>query len=268
VPTVLWDDDEFKDNLETGVDVQGIVGQTDDFFFIKLMLASGVCDCGICDECDQDPLSVTLSAFTASVQNGRSMSINWATSSESNMRGYHVLRAEVALIQSQVDDLIAPDLVNAQRISQNLILATNTSTTQEYSLLDENVNRGVMYWYWLQSIGNDGTFEFYGPVNKGLDSGDIVPDLPLFTVMNSVYPNPVRGNANFDISVKEGETAVLHIFNIRGQLVREFRDIRTGNHNIVWNGRDNHEREVSSGIYFYRLTSPTVNDVRRMVLIK
>jgi len=56
--------------------------------------------------------------------------------------------------------------------------------------------------------------------------------------------------------------------SIRGQLVREFADIRGGAHSIVWDRRDNSGREVGSGVYFYRLTSPSVDTVQRMVVIK
>ena len=73
---------------------------------------------------------------------------------------------------------------------------------------------------------------------------------------------------SFQIDVKEGETAKLEIFNIRGQLVREYQEILPGNSMIEWNGRDKDNRDVASGIYFYRLTSPSVHSVRRMVIIK
>ena len=37
VPSEMWNDDEFKESLMTATEIQGILGQTDDFFFIKLM---------------------------------------------------------------------------------------------------------------------------------------------------------------------------------------------------------------------------------------
>jgi hypothetical protein len=37
---------------------------------------------------------------------------------------------------------------------------------------------------------------------------------------------------------------------------------------IVWDGRDNAGQLVSSGIYFYRLATPTFTDTKKMVMIK
>jgi hypothetical protein len=86
----------------------------------------------------------------------------------------------------------------------------------------------------------------------------------------SVYPNPVRTNsqATFEISVKDDQRATLQIFNIRGQLVREFVNLGAGNHKVIWDQKDNNNREVGTGIYFYRITSPSADEVKRMVIIR
>ena len=88
--------------------------------------------------------------------------------------------------------------------------------------------------------------------------------------MISMFPNPVRtgASATFDLGVKNGEIATLQIFNIRGQLVREFPALQAGNQRINWDMRDSNNREVTSGIYFYRLSSPSVDSVQRMVVIR
>jgi hypothetical protein len=70
------------------------------------------------------------------------------------------------------------------------------------------------------------------------------------------------------VDVKEGEIASFRIFNIRGQLIQEFTNLIPGNHKIVWDGRDRNNRDVASGIYFYSLTSPSTQAIRRMVIIK
>jgi flagellar hook assembly protein FlgD len=62
----------------------------------------------------------------------------------------------------------------------------------------------------------------------------------------------------------------LRVFDLAGRLVRTLidEDIVAGEHAIVWNGLDDHGRQVASGAYYYRLTAPEFSDTQKMVLIK
>jgi hypothetical protein len=222
---------------------------------------------------DTGTLNVTLSSFTANAVNGNTVSVNWTTKSGTSMIGFHLLRKDVSALQNALTPALSKgegDIADAIRITQNLIPATNTSVASEYSFVDNRVERGTEYTYWLQAINSDGSIETFGPVSVKVCEGEIEALLPLATSISAVYPNPlsVRSNANFEVSVKENETAVLQIFNIKGQIVREYTGLQAGNHKLIWNQRDFASREVASGVYFYRLTSESVNEVRRMVIIK
>ena len=197
------------------------------------------------------------------------MYIEWETISESGIRGFHVLRG---VSQGTPSGASQGNIDNAIRITRDMIVATNTSMIQNYSFTSADaiygVSEGAIFAYWLQIIYNDRTSRFHGPIEVEIKSETTPTDVPLFTMMNSVFPNPVTGDAHFGVQVKEGETAVLRIFNVRGQLVKEFDMLRSGRHNFTWDRRDNQGREVGSGVYFYRLTSETVDSVRRMVVVK
>ena len=78
----------------------------------------------------------------------------------------------------------------------------------------------------------------------------------------------IGSGVNFDVEVKENEVATIQIFNIRGQIVYELSDIRQGSSTVNWHGRDNNNREVASGVYFYRLSSPSTHSVQRLVIIR
>ena len=64
----------------------------------------------------------------------------------------------------------------------------------------------------------------------------------------------------------------IEVYNIRGQLIRTLLDgsraFGVGEHSVVWNGRDENGRSVSSGVYFYRMTAGEYQSVKRMVLMK
>jgi hypothetical protein len=72
--------------------------------------------------------------------------------------------------------------------------------------------------------------------------------------------------------VDRGENVLIDVYNVRGQRVRTLldgsREYSAGRHEVVWNGRDDFGRGMSSGIYFYRITAGEDTAVRRMLLMK
>jgi hypothetical protein len=88
------------------------------------------------------------------------------------------------------------------------------------------------------------------------------PILPEFTELYSNYPNPFNPSTIISFTVKEGETAILRIFNIKGQVV-EHQSFEAGEHMYEWNA----ETEPS-GMYFYSLSSTNYSKVKKMILLK
>jgi len=74
----------------------------------------------------------------------------------------------------------------------------------------------------------------------------------------SNFPNPFNLNTtiSFSISKKDKNKPVtLNIYNIKGQRINQLRikNYELGMNKIIWNGKDDLEKPVSSGIYFYQL---------------
>ena len=203
-------------------------------------------------------LPVELSAFNTAVLENNTVGLTWVTQSENNLFGYHLHRSE------------ASDLSSAQRITNMLITPTNTSNEATYTYVDNEVLPETTYYYWLQSVESNGTSQFYGPYSIRTNEENIVPELPAITMMHSVYPNPFTGNssANFGIEVKEGEVAQFVIYNIKGQVVKTYNNINPGKHAIVWDGKDNNKKNCAAGIYFYKLSSPSFSQTKKMMYIK
>ena len=200
-------------------------------------------------------LPVILSEFGAtSVENG--VMVHWTAETEASMLGYRIKRAETGTVETGV-------YITA------LIPARNNTNTEHYHHIDREVINGREYFYWIEAIENNGSSEVFGPISVVFTlDGDEQPII--ITTMSSAYPNPVNVGsvASIDISVKANETAELSVYNIRGQLVRSYENLPAGHQTVIWDGRDTSGREVSSGVYFYRLTSPSSHIVQRMVVIK
>jgi flagellar hook assembly protein FlgD len=74
------------------------------------------------------------------------------------------------------------------------------------------------------------------------------------------FPNPFNPSTeiSFQISeVSEWESAEIIIYNIKGQKVKTFTfpngSLGTSEQSVVWNGTDDNDKPVSSGVYFYQL---------------
>jgi hypothetical protein len=99
-------------------------------------------------------------------------------------------------------------------------------------------------------------------------------DDPGVTVVPSLlqqnYPNPFNPETTISFDMPAASNANLSIFNVKGQLVRTLADgtLDFGKHSYVWNGKDSTGNTVTSGIYFYRLTSGNHVETRKMMLMK
>jgi flagellar hook assembly protein FlgD len=64
--------------------------------------------------------------------------------------------------------------------------------------------------------------------------------------------------------------ANLSIYNVKGQLVKTlYNDTAAfGKNTVVWTCLDNNGNNVSSGLYFYRLTTNGKVETRKMMLMK
>ncbi len=101
----------------------------------------------------------------------------------------------------------------------------------------------------------------------GLDAGNVIVAV---TKLNGNYPNPFNPVTNIAYSIKEAGKVTLHVYNIKGQLVKTLvNDVReTGNYTVTWNGRDNTNKSVASGVYFYKMKAQNYNNTKKMILMK
>lgn len=205
--------------------------------------------------CEEPPVPVELSSFTATFTAQNNVNLSWVSQSEINMLGYRVYRNES---NYQAGSLM---------ITPTLIPATNTSTTQTYTITDDEVEIGHTYYYWLESV-DMGSSQFHGPVSVIVEGNVPPPDYQV-TSMNNAYPNPFKANANtnIEVSIKEGETGSVTIYNVLGQVVKTF-SVPYGTHTINWNGKDIRGNACGSGIYFYNLSTPSINQTKKLVIVK
>jgi hypothetical protein len=88
-------------------------------------------------------------------------------------------------------------------------------------------------------------------------------------VLKQNYPNPFNPNTtiSFNLSSQNVKNAELEIFNIKGQKISRI-PISEKQTSIVWNGTDQADNPVSSGMYFYQISGVKNSPLKKMILIK
>ena len=95
--------------------------------------------------------------------------------------------------------------------------------------------------------------------------------MPLLANLGSNYPNPFNPETTIRFTTENTEkNTELIIYNIKGQKIKTLVNeiLSAGEHTVMWNGTDDRNKPVSSGVYFYRMKTDSYSSVRKMILMK
>ena len=208
----------------------------------------------------QEPsLPVEMASFSALVTVQNQVRLVWTVQSETGMQGYRILRSASEILNDAI--LISP-----------LVPATNSAVTHSYVFTDGGLTESGTYYYWLQCLENNGCLAHHGPIflhydaianNQGLD-------VPMITQLKAIYPNPFNPVAFIPFSLAEPVEVKIRIYNLRGQIVRDFDlgEMEPGFHHVTWDGNDPRGKELASGLYQIQLTAGSQNFQRKAILLK
>ena len=122
--------------------------------------------------------------------------------------------------------------------------------------------QGVLYF----EHSGGGSFELSGGVT-GI-SGD-EPVAEGFRLEQN-YPNPFNPETVINYQLSVVSDVVLAVYNLLGEKVATLVNARqgAGQYQVQWNGRDQLGRQVSSGVYLYRLEAGGLVQSRKMILMR
>lgn len=117
-----------------------------------------------------------------------------------------------------------------------------------------------------------------GVTGIGDEFGGNRPGIPKAYSLSQNYPNPFNPTTviRYQLAADCGRPSAvtLQVYNILGQEVRTLVDGKqpAGNYQVLWDGRDGLGKDVSSGVYFYRLKVDgqrlKVERTRKMILLR
>lgn len=84
------------------------------------------------------------------------------------------------------------------------------------------------------------------------------------------YPNPFNPSTTIAFSLALTASVELTIYDVKGSRIRELVRGRkeAGVYRVAWDGADQRGTRVASGVYFYRLTTPSFQATKKMVLLR
>ena len=140
------------------------------------------------------------------------------------------------------------------------------------SFLDDTIPGTDYYSYEVtayNSVGNGGT----ATSNVLLFGGNEIffDDIIIAkTELLNNYPNPFNPETNIAFSIKEAGNVIIEVYNMKGQLMKTLiNEVKeNGNYTITWNGKDNNGKNVSSGVYFYKMETRKYVSTKKMILMK
>ena len=94
---------------------------------------------------------------------------------------------------------------------------------------------------------------------------------PDATSLYQNYPNPFNPETTIRFTTENTEkNTEIVIYNLKGQKVKTLVNevLPAGQHSVVWDGKDDNNKPVSSGIYFYKLKSDNYEKTKKMLLMK
>jgi len=218
-----------------------------------------------------DPtLPVTLSAFTAQYIESIPV-LCWTTQSETSNAGWNIYRGET-------NEALSNEEAYQLNLSLGLIPgAGSTSEPTDYSFEDVfPIIEGSTYFYWLESVDYSGESEIYGPISLTIPENEWQnpnsPEIPKPYGLHQNYPNPFNPSTEKSFMMKESCIGELSIYNIKGQKMKTiFTNLSIPRNELLiynWNGKDESGKEVSTGVYYYKLLTTKGNFVRKMILMK
>ncbi|MBN2412232.1 Ig-like domain-containing protein, partial [candidate division KSB1 bacterium] len=161
------------------------------------------------------------------------INIVWQTRNENNTTGYNILRATA---------FNGP----YSKINQSLIPATRE---EEYKYTDNPAGGSRIYYYKLEELAANGECYTFAPVQVKIA-------LPESNRLLQNYPNPFNPETTIKYELKNPQFVEIRIFNISGQLIKTIfsGQLDAGYHLTTWNGQNDNDIHVTSGIYYCLMT--------------
>jgi len=202
-------------------------------------------------------LPVTLALFEAnSSENG--IILNWITESEIENLGF--------ILERKYKDDENWQLISEHTMDDALKGQGNSSSKSDYSFFDGRVEIGNIYEYRLADVSYSGVITYSDVIQIHFED-DFLPKE--FTLKNA-YPNPFNPVTTIRYGLPKDSEVKITIFDISGRKIKTIIDSKqqAGWYDMQWNGINDQNVQVSSGMYLYKMTADNYTQTKKILLIR
>ena len=191
-------------------------------------------------------LPVELESFTSSVYENN-VSLQWRVTLEINNSGFDIERSNI------IND-VSGDWMKIGNIAGK----RTTATAQQYSFADKDLSSGK-YKYRLKQIDFNGSCKYYDLQNE------VVIGVPVKFNLSQNYPNPFNPATKIKFEIPVDSKVILKIYDNTG---RELKTLMNEYKTAGYYAIDFSANNLSSGVYFYRMTAGEFTAAKKLVVLK
>ncbi|PIX94602.1 MAG: hypothetical protein COZ25_04750, partial [Ignavibacteria bacterium CG_4_10_14_3_um_filter_37_18] len=110
---------------------------------------------------------------------------------------------------------------------------------------------------------------YYEIYNTGITGVQSMEQPAKFSLAQN-FPNPFNPETKITFTITERQNVSIKIFNIQGELVKTLltKEFQKGDHEVVWNGKNEFGEQQPTGIYFYEMRSGSFTQAKKMILLR
>ena len=157
--------------------------------------------------------------------------------------------------------------------------AGNSSISKSYSYIDNTVINDITYWYKLVDVDFNGIRTEHGPVHvtPRCDAAEVNPvndNIPAVFDLAQNFPNPFNPSTRISFDIPELKQDLMDVkvtvYDMLGKKVKTLLNsaVEAGHFELEWNGTNEYNIPVPSGIYVYQFQSDLFNASKKMVLMR
>ena len=168
---------------------------------------------------------------------------------------------------------------NKTKVTTNWSLAYDYKRTDWVYLadtLDATYDQSTKAYYGAENGYPAGDLNWYPTLKTQWEDGIVIGveeegTVPAEYSLEQNYPNPFNPTTQISYTLPKASIVSLTVFNTLGQEVAKLvnsQEQAAGKYNVTWNGRNDFNRTLSSGIYFYQIKTNDFTNTKKMMFIK
>jgi len=148
------------------------------------------------------------------------------------------------------------------------IIATLDETQLSYT--DNELDNSLINTYYLTAVYTNPEGESMPTVKRTFNPTGIEDVVNEASLSISSYPNPVKDLAHIALKLHNNTQLKIEIFNIKGQKIKTLynEECKSGDKLITWDTKDDNDKLVSSGVYFYKVSFDNLSQMKKMLIMR